>query len=408
MEIKKLKDLTPDSKNANKGSERGQSMIENSLRQYGAGRSILIDKNGVIIAGNKTAENAGSIGLEDVIVVQSDGTKLVAVQRTDLDLTKDKAAKELAIADNRSNQVSLDFDIDVLKELGEEIDLEKFWTTDELGTLLAIEILPAELLGDEDSVPEVPEEPVTRPGDLYVLGHHRLLCGDSMVITDVERLMGGEKADMVWTDPPYGVNFQSGMSKGGTATRFDKLKNDDVILDVMPVIEIVLRNDGAAFVWTSHQVYPQWREQFEPIYKGTIIWHKPGGGIGDLKGNYAADYEMCLFCVKGRVHFRGKRGMAVWRVTKDQVLDYAHPTQKPVELAERAILDFSDPGYSVLDLFGGSGTTMIACEKLGRRARLMELDCRYVDVILNRWSTATGKDPIREDGISWSSLRGPR
>jgi hypothetical protein len=132
----KIKDLIPDEKNANKGTERGQQLVENSLRKYGAGRSILIDKNGRIIAGNKTAENAGSIGLDDVIVVQSDGTKLVAVQRTDLDLQKDEAAKALAIADNRSQAVSLSWDVDVLKELDQEIDLDQFWTKDELDLLL--------------------------------------------------------------------------------------------------------------------------------------------------------------------------------------------------------------------------------------------------------------------------------
>lgn len=131
----KLSDLQSDKRNANKGSPRGDKMIEDSLRQYGAGRSILIDKHGKIIAGNKTVENAGQIGMDDVIVVQSDGTKLVAVQRTDLDLGTDKMAKELAIADNRSSQVSLDWDVDVLKELATEIELDKFFSADELGKL---------------------------------------------------------------------------------------------------------------------------------------------------------------------------------------------------------------------------------------------------------------------------------
>jgi hypothetical protein len=134
--IRHLRDLTPDTRNANKGSERGQHLIEESLRQYGAGRSILIDKNGVIMAGNKTAENFGAIGLDDVIVVQTDGTKLVAVQRTDLDMMADPRARELAIADNRASEVSLDWNADVLKELGDEIDLTKFWSADELAALL--------------------------------------------------------------------------------------------------------------------------------------------------------------------------------------------------------------------------------------------------------------------------------
>jgi hypothetical protein len=144
--IRHLRDLTPDIKNANKGSERGQHLIEESLRQYGAGRSILIDKNGVIMAGNKTAENFGAIGLDDVIVVQTDGTKLVAVQRTDLDMMADPRARELAIADNRASEVSLDWNADVLKELGEEIDLTKFWSADELAALLGED---AESIEDE-------------------------------------------------------------------------------------------------------------------------------------------------------------------------------------------------------------------------------------------------------------------
>jgi len=191
-------------------------MIENSLRQYGAGRSILLDRNGRIIAGNKTAENCGAAGLSDVIVVQSDGTKLVAVQRMDLDLD-DATAKQLAIADNRAGQVSLDWDIDVLKELATEIDLAPFWSADELEKMWPQN---ADLLTDEDDVPDLPEEAVTKPSDLYILGRHRLLCGDSTCITDVERLMGGEKAKCMWTDPPYGVDY-TGKTKDAL-----KIKND--------------------------------------------------------------------------------------------------------------------------------------------------------------------------------------
>lgn len=182
------------------------------------------------------------------------------------------------------------------------------------------------------------------------------------------------------------------MSKGGTATRFEKIANDDRMIDVAPIIASALRNDGAMFVWTSHQVYPQWREQFAPYYKHTIIWHKPGGGIGDLKGNYATDYELCIFGVKGKVRFRGKRGMSVWTIGKDRVTDYKHPTQKPVELAVRAIGDFTDAGNTVLDIFGGSGSTVIACEQMGRAARVIELEPTYCDVIIERWQQFTGQE----------------
>ena len=274
---KKIGELVPDGRNANKGTERGQQMIENSLRNFGAGRSILLDKNGKIIAGNKTVENAGAIGLEDILVVQTDGTKLVAVQRMDLDLDTASAQKAWEIADNRAGQVSLEWDGSVLAEMAGEIDMKQFFTEEEFAALVGAKV-GSDLLTDEDDAPDVPAEATTKLGDLYVMGAHRLLCGDATAITDVDRLMDGEKADMVFTDPPYGVSFQSGMSKGGTATRFDKLQNDDVFLDVMPTIEVALRNDGAAFIWTSHQVYPRRREQFDSIYKSTIIWHKSGGG----------------------------------------------------------------------------------------------------------------------------------
>ena len=179
---RKLSDLTPDKRNANKGTARGAAMIRDSLRNYGAGRSTLLDKHGAIIAGNKTAENAGALGQQDVIVVETDGSQLVAVQRTDLDL-KDPRARQLAIADNRTSEVSLGWDVAALKSLaGDGIDLAPFWSADELEKLWPQN---ADLLTDEDEVPPVPAEPTSKLGDLWVLGEHRLLCGDSTVLGDV-------------------------------------------------------------------------------------------------------------------------------------------------------------------------------------------------------------------------------
>jgi DNA modification methylase len=244
---------------------------------------------------------------------------------------------------------------------------------------------------DADAVPELPADPISKPGDVWLLGKHRVMCGDSTSLTEVERLMAGGKADMVFTDPPYGVEFRSNMSK-----RFDVLQNDDKILDIAPVVWDAMADNTAAFIWTSHHVYPVWRAQFEQFYKQTIVWHKGGGGMGDLEGQYALDYEMALFCAKGSPKFRGSRGMAVWQVAKDAAALYVHPTQKPVALAERAIADFSDKRAIVLDLFGGSGSTLIACEKTGRQARLMELDPSYCDVIVKRWQQFTGKTATLE------------
>ncbi len=179
---KKLSDLKPDARNANKGTARGAQMIKDSLRDYGAGRSILLDKHGQIIAGNKTVEAAGAGGMKDLLVIESDGTRLVAVQRTDLDLN-DPRARQLAIADNRSAEVSLEWDAEMLKALsGDGVDLGPFWTGDELEKLLPTQ---KELLTDEDEVPPVPVEPKSKLGDLYLLGNHRLLCGDSTKREDV-------------------------------------------------------------------------------------------------------------------------------------------------------------------------------------------------------------------------------
>ena len=398
----RLADLKPDEKNANKGTPRGNQMIEDSLRRYGAGRSILLDKHGNIIAGNKTAENAGAIGMEGVLVVQSDGSRLVAVQRTDLDID-DPRTRQLAIADNRAAQVSLDWDAEALKGLADDgVDLAPFWTKDELADMWPLE--PASLLTGDDDVPETPEEPRTKPGDLYVLGHHRLLCGDSTCITDVERLMGGRLAACMWTDPPYGVNYT------GKTKDVLKIKNDagidlrELLNGAFSCATIVLQCGAAVYVahpagalnvtfgvcfldagWRLHQ---------------TLIWDK--GTIVLGHSDYHFSHEPIFYgYTPGDGRFgRGGKG---WYGDDSQrsVLQFpkpsrneSHPTMKPVALVEYCLGNSSRPGDVVLDLFGGSGSTLIACEKTGRKCFMMELDPRYCDVIVTRWERATGKKAI--------------
>jgi DNA modification methylase len=378
-----IKDLKSDHKNARKRTDRSAKLIAESLQRFGAARSIVIDEENRILAGNGTIEGAKAAGIKNVRVIETDGTEIIAVKRTGL--TEDEKIG-LALADNRTSDLS-DWDKDMLQQLSEEHDIAPWFDADDLAEILGtVEQLPAEGLTDADDVPDAPAEPITKPGDLWILGDHRLLCGDSTSMTEVDRLMDSGKAGLVFSDPPYGVEFRSNMSK-----RFDVLQNDDKILDVAPVVWEAMADNTAAFIWTSHHVYPVWRAQFEQFYKQTIVWHKGGGGMGDLEGQYALDYEMALFCAKGSPKFRGSRGMAVWQISKDAATSYVHPTQKPVALAERAIADFSDKRSIVLDLFGGSGSTLIACEKTGRKARLMELDPAYCDVIVQRWQAFTGK-----------------
>jgi DNA modification methylase len=288
------------------------------------------------------------------------------------------------VADNKLGELS---ETDMSMVNFDVMDLGPDFDTDLLG-IPGFQIELADKLEPQCDENEIPEnvEPRTKPGDLYQLGRHRLMCGDSTSIDAVQKLMEEANADMVFTDPPYGVEYRNNMSK-----RFEVIENDDKILSIAPVVWSVMKDNTSAFIWTSQSVYPQWREQFSEFYKSTIIWAKGGGGMGDLKGDFAPNYEMALFCTKGRPSFIGKRPMAVWEIGKDAASEYVHPTQKPVALAEYAIDLMCNKNDVVLDLFGGSGSTMIACEKSGRTARLMELDPKYCDVIVARWEKYTGQ-----------------
>jgi DNA modification methylase len=379
---KKLSDLTQDAKNANKGTARGNAMIEKSLRDYGAGRSILLDKHGAIIAGNKTAQNAAAAGLDDVPVIKTDGRQLVAVQRIDLDL-KDAKTRSLAITDNRANEVSLSWDVDVLKAFtAEGFDLAPFWNADELEDLWPQN---AELQTDEDEVPAVPVEAVAKLGDLYILGDHRLLCGDSTVLADVERLMGGQKADMVFTDPPYGIGYQH------TKRKHAKIANDAELGAIPDLIRLVLLNTCPLFIccnWKSWSTYERAMIEAEKPPKSCIVWDKKVR-IQNLDKFYK-QHEFIAYYGP----FGGQKTVAgdVWRVDREVSSD--HPTAKPVALIEQALEYASMPKQIIQDLFGGSGSTLIACEKTRRRCFMMELSPAYVDVIRIRWELATGKKAV--------------
>jgi site-specific DNA-methyltransferase (adenine-specific) len=404
ISTKKLSDLTPDARNANKGTERGSAMIRDSLRNYGAGRSILLDKHGAIIAGNKTAENAGALGQQDVIIVETDGSQLVAVQRTDLDL-KDPRARQLAIADNRSGQLSLLWDPDTLKSLAADgIDMSPFWSAGELEKLWP----QNPLAGEEDAVPELLAVPKSKIGDLYTMGAHRLLCGDATKALDLGRLLGAQKAQAMWTDPPYGVNYV-GKTKAAKIFQNDGADGLKALLDAAfsnvtlalepgsPVyvahppgaLNVTFGNAFLAAGWRLHQ---------------TLIWDK--GTIVLGHSDYHFSHEPIFYgYTPGQGRFgRGGKG---WYGTDSErsVLPFPkprasenHPTMKPVGLVERCLINSTPRGGVVLDPFGGSGTTLIACEKIARCCFMLELDPAYVDVIVERWQNATGKKAVLERG----------
>jgi DNA modification methylase len=241
----------------------------------------------------------------------------------------------------------------------------------------------------EDEIPEPPVDPITKPGDLWILGEHRLLCGDSTKAEDVERLMDGAKADMIHTDPPYGMSFQSNMRT--KSKKFDELENDDKILTgwIAPAIGA---SSGWVFVWTTWKVLEQWLPVVREFGKMTnlVVWAKGGGGIGDLKGTFATDHEMAMVFNRG-AEICGKRIGSVWSFGKDAAASYMHPTQKPIALAAEAIDKTTHKQNLVYDPFLGSGTTLIAAEQLGRKCYGMEISPQYCDVIVKRWETLTGK-----------------
>ena len=220
---------------------------------------------------------------------------------------------------------------------------------------------------------------------------HRLICGDSTDVNVIDRLMDGGKADMVFTDPPYGYNYQSNMRT--KSEKFDVLENDDKILDFFP--NLLGRVKGFVMICTTWKVLDKWLPLFKQYYElsNMIIWDKGGGGIGDLKHTFLTDYEVILCSNNGR-EIREKRIGSVWSIGKDNANDYEHPTQKPIELSANAIRHTTDKENVVLDCFGGSGSTLIACEQLNRKCYMCELDPHYCDVIIQRWENLTGKKAV--------------
>mgnify|MGYP003667610775 CR=1 FL=1 len=385
MKIEQLKvnDLIPFINNSRTHSEEQVGQVAASIREFGFTNPILVDGDNGIIAGHGRLMAARKLGLESVPSIRL--THLSEAQK-----------RAYVIADNKL-ALNAGWDEELLSlELGElqaiDFDLSLIgFSEDELELLLVEEV---EGLTDEDAVPELPETPTTVEGDVWVLGNHRLMCGDSTSIDAVDKLMDGKKADMVHTDPPYGVSYQSNMRT--KSDQFDVIANDDVFLDIAPVIAAC--STGWVFVWTSWKVITTWIDMFEGFGYPTnqVIWYKGGGGIGDLKKTFSSDYETALVWHRG-AELTGKRIGSVWKVDKDGASTYMHPTQKPVALPEEAIDKTTRQGDLVLDLFGGSGSTLIACEKTNRVSYNMELDPKYCDVIIKRWQEFTGKQAIHEE-----------
>ena len=380
LDIKYLKrdQLIPYINNSRTHDARQVKQIASSIKEFGFTNPLLIDEDGGIIAGHGRLLAADLLGIDQVPTITLVG--LTEAQR-----------KAYVIADNQL-ALNAGWDLDTLKveldrltELDFDVDLLGF-DDDFLSSFLDE---PSEGLTDEDAVPDAPENPVTVEGDVWILGNHRLMCGDSTSIDAVDRLMDGQKADCLFTDPPYGYQYESNHQ-----SKHAMLKNDDVMLDFAATADSALFDNAAIYICGSFQTISKWikyiSESFN--YKNLIVWKKNNWSMGDLKGAFAGQHELLIFAHKGKIELIGKRDPDVW--TFDRVPPEIHPTQKPIELVEYALSKVKSG--NTLDLFGGSGSTLIACEKTNRKSFVMELDPKYCDVIIKRWQDFTGKEAVLE------------
>ncbi|MFZ5856764.1 MAG: DNA modification methylase [Chloroflexota bacterium] len=402
-----------DERNANKGTERGRELLEQSVTELGAGRSILSDKNGRIIAGNKTLAAARKAGL-NVRIVPSGRNELIVVQREDLDLEDGSGeARRLAYLDNRVAELDLAWDASVIAEdaaAGMDMDALGFLDKELQKLLMDVEHQVKEETADPVELVEHADELVAKwkveVGQVWKLGEHRLAVGDCTDAAVMVALMQGELAQITWTDPPWNVDY-GGNIEEQNAQGYKKrtMKNDNLgekfpefirtavknmhdfsekgalIYLVMsaqewPVIDKALRDHGfhwsSTIIWMKDQLVlsrKDYHTQFEPLWYG---WRSDAGRLREVVDRKQSD---------------------VWQIDRPKRSD-DHPTMKPLPLVERSLANSSLPGDIVLDPFVGSGTTLIVCEQLGRRCRAVELDEAYAAVVIERWAQFSGQVPV--------------
>lgn len=389
IEVWPVGKLVPYDKNPRTHSTEQVNQIAASIAEFGFLNPILVDTAAGIIAGHGRLQAAKQLGLAQVPVVV-------------LDHLTDAQKRAYVIADNKL-ALNAGWDEDLLRAEMEALAAEDFdlpvmgFSDEELAGILA-EPTVADGKTDEDSVPEAPATPVSKPGDIWKLGHHRLLCGDSTVLANVEKVLDGALADMVFTDPPYNVDY------GNSAKDKQRGTNRTIMNDNLgdgfaqflydSCVNMLTVCKGAIYVCMSSSELHTLQKAFIDAggkWSTFVIWAKNTFTLG--RADYQRQYEPILYGWKqGADHFWcGARDQGdVWFINKP-VRNELHPTMKPVELVERAIQNSSKSRDIVLDCFGGSGTTLIACEKLNRQCRMIELDPKYADVIVKRWEEFTGK-----------------
>lgn len=402
IEYRPVDSLVPYVNNARTHSDEQVAQIAASIREFGWTNPILVDGERGLIAGHGRLKAARMLGLTEVPVIEL--SHLSAAQKRAYVLADNRLAenagwdKELLALELSELQTS-EFDLGLLGFSDDELD-DLLNSGDKEG------------LTDDDAVPEVQEVAITQPGDIWLLGQHRLLCGDSTKADDLKQLMRDELADMAFTDPPYNVNYAN-TAKDKLRGKNRPILNDNLGDDFGTFLTDACTNllsvtKGAVYIAMSSSELDTLQAAFRAAggkWSTFIIWAKNTFTLG--RADYQRQYEPILYGWRdGADHFWcGARDQGdVWQIKKPAKNDL-HPTMKPVELVERAILNSSKSRDIVLDLFGGSGTTLIAAEKSGRQARLIELDPKYVDVIVRRWQEWTGLKATRElDGVAFDAL----
>ena len=393
--------LIPYARNARTHSDEQIAQIAGSIKEFGFNNPVLIDKDNGVIAGHGRLAAARKLGLKEVPCIRLE--HLTETQR-----------KAYILADNRI-ALNSGWEAELLSlELSELLDggvnLESLgFDADEIDALLN-KIEPTEGLTDEDATPEVPEEPVTKPGDVWILGKHRLMCGDSTSIQALEALCQDQAVDMWLTDPPYNVAYE-GKTKDALKIQNDSMDDEQFrqfLRDSYVAADAVMKPGAVFYIWHADSEGYNFRGAAQDAgwkVRQCLIWKKQTMVMG--RQDYHWKHEPCLYGWKdGAGH--------LWAADRKQttILEFdrpsrnaEHPTMKPVALFEYQMLNNTKGGDIVLDSFGGSGTTLIAAEKNGRIARLMELDAKYCDVIVKRWQDFTGKQATLEaTGQTYSEL----
>jgi DNA modification methylase len=404
IEYRPLDSLVAYVRNARTHSEAQIAQIAASIREFGWTNPILVDGDNGVIAGHGRLAAAKLLGLAQVPVIELAG--MSEQQKRAYVLADNKLALNAGWDDDL-----LRLELGELRDAGADLGLIGF-DGDEIKALFA----PRNAgLTKPDEVPEPPVDPVSRPGDVWICGEHRVLCGDATVLSDVEKLLGGELADMCFTDPPYNVNYANSAK--------DKLrgKNRPILNDALgesfgtflydASVNILTVTKGAIYICMSSSELDTLQKAFREAggkWSTFVIWAKNTFTMG--RADYQRQYEPILYGWKeGTDHYWcGARDQGdVWFIDKPHKNDL-HPTMKPVALVERAIRNSSKSRDIVLDPFGGSGTTLIAAERAGRQARLIELDGKYVDVAVNRWQAFTGKEARLETIETMVEMAGVR